>query len=563
MGSNDHPAEVATADLHRYLSVLRRRRSVILATTAAVVVVAVGLSFRQPDVYRASVQLLLRSTASENLVGNRTAPDSQRQLTNEIGVIESDVVRMAVETDTGRRIPKDAVSARVATEGSDIIRLTAESGTAAGAAELANAYARTYVEWRRQQRVDDLLAAGGEIQARIDGLQASLDQASAPLKDLDRRLSTENLVDARRALIEERAALADQLDPQLGRLEEQLAFHQRQLDELQLTAKLAESGGLQVMSQAAPPERASSPRPERAGLVALAVGVMLGLALALVFEFFDDSIKDRGDLELASGGLPVLAAIPKVRRGQREVLFPVEEPHSNVAEAYRLLRTSLSFFSSEGPIRIVQVTGAGAGEGKTTTAANLAVALAQAGQRVVAVSCDLRRPRLHEFFDAPNDSGLTSALAGHTSVSQLLQKVAADDGLRLLASGPTPPNPSELLGSRRAEQAIEAVADLADVVVVDCPPVLPVTDALLVSQLVDATLFVAAANLTSKRQVRRAVGLLRQSGAPIVGTVLTEVTGEDAYGYEAGYWSERPKGKRGRKGRRPSSGADLPAASSR
>ena len=141
--------------------------------------------------------------------------------------------------------------------------------------------------------------------------------------------------------------------------------------------------------------------------------------------------------------------------------------------------------------------------------------------------------------------------------------MAADDGLRLLTSGPPPPNPSELLGSRRTAEAIEAVADLADVVVVDCPPVLPVTDALVVSQLVDATLFVAATNVTSKRQVRRAIELLRQSGAPIVGTVLTEVTGEEAYGYESGYWSQRPKRMRGPKARRPPSGADIPAASSR
>ena len=564
MAFNDHPAEVATADLRRYLSVLRRRRLVILATTAAVVVVAVALSFRQPDVYRASVQLLLRSTASENVVGNRPAPDSPRQLTNEIEVIESDIVRMAVEDATDRRIPRDAISARVATEGSDVIRLSAEGGTATEAAILANAYARTYADWRRQQRVDELLAAGAEIQGRIEGLRTRLDQASAPLKDLDGQLSTVQSPQARTALIEERAALAEQLESQLRPLEEQLEFHQRQLDELQVSAKLAESGGLQVLSQAVPPERAASPRPERAGLVALAVGLMLGLALAFIFEFFDDSIKDRAELELASGGLPVLAAIPKVRRGQRELLFPLEEPRSNVAEAYRALRTSLSFFSAEAPVRIVQVTSARAGEGKTTTVANLALALAQAGQRVVAVSCDLRRPRLHEFFDATNDAGLTSALIGRATVTELLQKVAADDRLRVLASGPLPPNPSELLGSRRTEQAIEGVASLADMVVVDCPPVLPVTDTLVVSRLVDATVVVAAANVTSKRDVRRTVDLLRQAGAPIVGTVLTEVTGEEEYGYEAGYWYQAPKRSSGRNARRPPSPEpNLPAASSR
>ncbi|MDQ4088858.1 MAG: polysaccharide biosynthesis tyrosine autokinase [Actinomycetota bacterium] len=560
-----HPAELATADVRRYLSVLRRRRRVILVTTAAVVVVAVALSFQQESVYRSSVQLLLRPTASEDVVGNPAGTNSQRELSNEIQVIESDVVRKAVEDSTGRRIEKDAVSARVATEGSDVIELSATAADADDAATLANAYARIYVDWRRQQRVEDLLAAGTEIQTRIDGLRARRSQTSAPLDDLDRRLSTENSSEARAALIEQRAALADQLESQLAPIEEQLEFHQRQLDELQLTAKLAESGGLQVLSQAVPPDRAESPRPERDGLVALAVGLLLGLALAFTFEFFDDSIKDRADLERASGGLPVLAAIPKIRRGRREILFPLEEPTSNVAEAYRTLRTALTFVFAEGPIRTLQVTSAAAGEGKTTTVASLAVSLAQAGQRVCAVSCDLRRPRLHEFFGARNEMGLSSALVGQASATELLQPVAADDRISLLSSGPIPPNPSELLGTRRTEEVIQAVAGVVDVAVLDCPPVLPVTDALVVSRLVDATLLVAAANLTSKRQVRRAMDLLRQSGAPIVGTVLTDVTGEDAYGYEEGYAQQRPRRSGGRRQSRraPTTEPDLRAASSR
>ncbi len=141
--------------------------------------------------------------------------------------------------------------------------------------------------------------------------------------------------------------------------------------------------------------------------------------------------------------------------------------------------------------------------------------------------------------------------------------MAADDKISLMASGPIPPNPSELLGTRRTEQVVHAVTSRVDVVVLDCPPVLPVTDALVLARLVDATVLVAAANLTSKRQVRRAVDLLRQSGAPIVGTVLTEVTGEDVYGYDEGYWTPKPKRNGGGRAtrRQPSSEPDVRAAS--
>ncbi|MFN2502612.1 MAG: CpsD/CapB family tyrosine-protein kinase, partial [Pyrinomonadaceae bacterium] len=243
------------------------------------------------------------------------------------------------------------------------------------------------------------------------------------------------------------------------------------------------------------------------------------------------------------------------------ILFPLEEPSSKVSEAYRALRTSLSFLSAERPVRIVQITSATTGEGKTTVVANLVVALAHAGQRVAAVSCDLRRPWLHQFFLATNEVGLSSALAGQLAATDVLQPVAADGRISLLASGPIPPNPAELLGTRRAEQAIQAIASLVDVVVLDCPPVLPVTDALV---LADATILVAATGVSSKRQVRRAVDVLHQAGAPIVGTVLMDVTGEDTYHYEESYEPPRPRRREGRRqaARASSSEPDLRAASS-
>ena len=539
-----HQLDMATADLRRYLSVLRRRALIICAATAATVAVALALSLSQDPVYRASVELLLRSTPSENIVGNQAAANSQRELTNEVAVVESDVVRKAVEEAADVPIREDAVSASVGAEGSDVIILSVTAETPVDAADLANTYARTYVEWRGRQRAEDLLATARRVQETIEIVRATLDEVSAPLNDLDSQLSNVLGQEERAALIEQRAALAEQLEPQMAPLEDRLDFYRSQLDQLQLTADLAESGGLEVLSEAAPPEDPASPQPRRDGLVALAVGLMLGLALAFAIEFIDDSIRDRGDLERASGGLPVLATIPKTRRRQRETLFPVEEPSSNVAEAYRALRTSLGFLSAERPVRVIQVTSARAGEGKTTMVANLAISLAQGGLRVVAVCCDLRHPRLHHFFGADNKIGLTSALVSHCSADDLLQSVGLNENIHLVASGETPPNPSELLGTRRIEQIIEAVASQADLVILDCPPALPVTDALVVSRMADATLVVAAANRTSKRQLHRTVELLRQSGAPVAGTVLMEVTGEERYGYDQGYWRKSSRNGR-------------------
>ncbi len=549
MASDEPAQDSAAAEFRRYIAVLRRRRMVVFVTAASVVATAILLSFSQTPEYQASVNLLLTATPSEHVVTSPGVADAQRDLVNEVAIIASDVVREAVSKDIGDKIASDAISATLGPEGSDVIRLTATTMSPTSAARLANHYAKAYITWRRAQRANDLLATGEQIQTKLDAQHAALEQASAPLADLDRRIEAAESDAERSALADQRTSVAEQLDNRLRVLQNQLDSSQQQFDELQLTAKLAQSGGIQLLSTARAPAMPASPRPKRDALVALAIGLLLGLAAAFVVEFLDDSIKDKADLESVTGGLPVLALIPKVGRRHRDrALFPPTLPPSNVSEAYRSLRMSLDFIAHERKLRTVQFTSASAGEGKTTTVANLGVSLAQARDRVILVGCDLRRPRLHEYFGAHNRVGLTTALVGNESAAELLQTVSSDERLLLIPSGPVPLNPSELLGTRRAEQVLEAVASRADIVLVDTTPVLPVTDALVVSRLVDATVLVVAANRTSKRQLRRAVELLHQADAPLVGTVLAEVTGEEN-GYKSVYWhDDKPNsGRRKRK----------------
>jgi non-specific protein-tyrosine kinase len=217
------------------------------------------------------------------------------------------------------------------------------------------------------------------------------------------------------------------------------------------------------------------------------------------------------------------------------------EPTSSAAEAYRALRTSIQFLGLERPVRKLQVTSPSAEEGKTTTVANLGVALAAAGQRVVIVCCDLRRPRIHEFFGLSNEVGLTSVLLGRTSAEEACQRVPQLERLSLLASGPLPANPSEILLSSQTAGLLETIQSNADVVLLDCPPVLPITDAAALSPHVDATLVVASADNTSGRVVARALEVLEQVGAPIVGTVLNGVAVDDVYGYAYKYRYYRPE----------------------
>jgi non-specific protein-tyrosine kinase len=169
--------------------------------------------------------------------------------------------------------------------------------------------------------------------------------------------------------------------------------------------------------------------------------------------------------------------------------------------------------------RTFEVTSARPREGRTQTTVNLAVAIARAGQRVIVVDCDLRRPRVHEFFGLPNDVGFTSVLLGEP-LSDALQPIPGVDQLYVLTSGPIPPNPAELLASRRCSEVFDSLQADGTLLLVDTPPLLPVTDAAEVARIVDSVLLVTTARVSTRKRVRQAVQLLRQVGAPLVGTIL-------------------------------------------
>jgi capsular exopolysaccharide synthesis family protein len=204
-------------------------------------------------------------------------------------------------------------------------------------------------------------------------------------------------------------------------------------------------------------------------------------------------------------------------------LITLSNPRSPIAEAYRTLRTNLDFSSLDQPLASMVVTSAGPEEGKSTTLANLAVTTAQAGRRVILVDCDLRRPRLHELFGVGNDQGLTTMVVNEAAMKQPPLQETGVTGLQLLTSGPLPPNPAEILGSRRMAEVIELLTGQADVVFFDAPPVIAVTDAAVLASRVDGVLLVISAGSTKREYVRQAQTLLQKVNARVVGTVLTNV----------------------------------------
>ena len=283
-----------------------------------------------------------------------------------------------------------------------------------------------------------------------------------------------------------------------------------------------------VIDPALTPSSPISPRPRNDLTIGLLLGVFAGIAVALLLEAADRSVTAPAQASEATGR-PVLGNVPRHRHLSSEPLVALEGAGSPGAESYRSLRTAIRFLDAGSPVRTLLVTSATAGEGKTTTAANLAVAFAQSGERVVFVDADLRRPRGAALFGLENERGLTEVLGGSLRLDDALVNVR--ERLFVLPPGTLPANPSELLGSQSMADVLDALSRDADIVIIDSAPSLAVTDAVVLSALVDGTLLVVQWGKTSVDAVSDARAAHTNVNAEIVGVVLNGLrTGRRSYG---------------------------------
>jgi capsular exopolysaccharide synthesis family protein len=266
-----------------------------------------------------------------------------------------------------------------------------------------------------------------------------------------------------------------------------------------------------------------------------ALGLLLGLGVIVLRDVLDNTIK--GPQDFAALDVPVLGVVPFDKRTTKSPVAFRVDPHSARAEAYRQLRTNMQFIDVDNPPRIIAVTSAVSGEGKTTIAINLAVALAETGVRVCLIGADLRKPTLADALGLIGDVGLTTVLIGKAPLESVLQ--SAGPNLLVLTSGPVPPNPSELLVSGHARDIIQHIASQVDFTIIDSAPLLPVTDGAEVAALADATLIVARAGKTTRDQAARSVEALAKVGERPVGVILNMVSrGRNGFEY-GGYYYEQ------------------------
>ena len=299
-------------------------------------------------------------------------------------------------------------------------------------------------------------------------------------------------------------------------------------------------------------------------LTAAGIGFVMAASAAYVLEYLDDTIKTATDIE-KQASLPTLAGIAKIKANAEDSRsITIRQPRSPVAEAFRVLRTSIQYSSVDDPARLLLVTSSTPQDGKSTISANLAVVLAQAGHKVLLIDADLRLPSQHELFTLPNTRGLTSLLLNFDRTNKDEQVEVLLNGdmhktsverLQVLTSGPIPPNPSELLGSVKMQELLNQLLKQYDYVVLDSPPVLSVTDAVVLSTKVDATLLVVRSHKSRKGSVRQAVQQLQDVDANLIGCVLNALPRRGAdystyHYYKDAYSSTDMTSKQGKKDKR-------------
>ena len=498
-------------DLRQALAVVWLRKWSILAITLLTVGVALLLSSRQPPIYESQTRILITPVTG---IGTDSVEIQEPNLATEAELIQSvSVAEIVAENLEIAGPPRELLGNLSVDQPSDteILEVAYRHPEPVIAQRRATAFARAYIEYRTRTVIEAIQQSAGAIEGQIDVYSRQLDGIESQLDGMS------------------------ETDPRRDNLETEVSFIRMQILQLHLDAvglvSLPEEVSVgRVIQPAATPGSPVSPNHVVNGLFGLFAGLGLGTGIAFLRDRLSERLRSSEEAETYLEA-PVLAAIPRVtswRRRKEPFLVTAVQWRSPAAEGYRVLRTNVLSAASALGVKSIAVTSPHAGEGKSATVANLGVVLARAGKRVTLVSGDLRRPRLHGFFKRDAQPGLIEVLAGRITLAAALQEVTlpthgfdtSTASLRLLPSGRVPDDPTELITSEAMGRVLRELEDMSDIVLIDLPPVLPVTDALVVAALTKNVLLVIGPKANTRPAIASARQQLDRAGARILGGVL-------------------------------------------
>lgn len=514
------PSPEESVDLRDYLAVLRRRAVLLLVVIVGFTGLSIAYSFTRVPVYTAQSEVLVLPASSST----QFRPDQLVSIDTEARLVRSAQVASLARDTLGWQTPLPALLKQTRVETTPdtlVLDIFFTDGDPAKAAAGADAFADAYLSYKRER------AEAADIETR-QGIQDQIDELQRQRNQLDRKISQ----------LASGSTDYEEAQQERDGVNGQIAVFTSQLASIPPVA-----GPGEVILPAATPLAPSSPKHPVNIAMGLFLGVFMGVVLAFVRDRIDERITGRADLE-ATIDAPILVSIPRVagwkKRGPR-MLVAEQQPRSPAAEAYRTLRTSVMAMNRQRDCRVFAIVSPMPGEGKSSTAANLAVTLAQTDKRVLLISADIRQPSLHLYFRVPNEIGLTDVLLGEVPLEEATR--ALSPNLWFISSGRPSVRSGELLQSHRMMELIPLQRERFDFVIIDCPPVLGLADTLAIAPFVDAVLMVARAELSKRSAIIHAVDQLYQVGAPVLAGVLNDApisrrSGSYGYGYGYGYGAE-------------------------
>ncbi|MDI6832169.1 MAG: polysaccharide biosynthesis tyrosine autokinase [Actinomycetota bacterium] len=546
-------------ELKDYINVIIARKWVIVGVTALVVFAALLFSLLQKPVYESRVMILADinragESASDSLIsfafndpnlfiqtqaeiiGTMTMARSVRDR------LEYDYEEAAYDREEGKevyipeRIPtaeelRDSVKVERA-QNTNVFEIAVSNRDPLLARDAAQAYAEEYILNRQLSAIKQISDARKEVWNRITELETQIADIAQEAKQYTR----------------------ENIPPELEAEASQAVSLWATLYEKYMSLRIAEAlqqRGLEII-EPAEAGRKVSPRTTRNGILALFLGLILGVGLAFLVDYLDDTLKTREDFERGYGASIIgeIASATFVGEEEREVVY-FTQPESTAAEGYRNLRTNLQFLNLDGSTRLIMVTSASPEEGKTSVSANLGAALSEMGRRVLVVEADLRRPVLDRFLVEKRDKGLTSVIMGAASLDETVV-TTGNENFHVLMSGPKPPNPAELVSSQAMQELLRRLREEYDYVIVDAPPVLAVSDAIAMAPMMDGVLVVASHGIANRDGARHTMELLSKVETRVLGVVINnvEMTGRYGYGYYAPYYYYSYGGEGGERARR-------------
>ncbi len=515
-------------ELRHYLSVVRRRPLAIAIPTLIGLALGILIGGMTPATYTSTAEVIAQVTspASVLAVGGEGAGASETA--TEVAVMGSEAVR----TEVRNRVGHDVEVAIETDPDSRVSRLTVEGENAEQVQQDAQAYAETYVQLRQGQLAALMAAGTTQVQNDIAAIDTQINDLATPIAEFDAEIGVTYDSVIRNGLENQRQQLITQRDS----LNTRRTTLIERLDLLRLAQTVNPTFGVQVLGPASEPEKLGGPGRIGFAVAGAGLGFLLGLVVAFVREHFDDRLVSKQSFEAASG-VPVIGMLPRVRGMERGAGVVAELPGSPTAvEAFRRLRTSVQLALGESGTGEMLIASADARDGRTMTAANLAVTLAAADCSVVIIDGNLRRPWLYEVFSISNDIGLSSVLSGSASLSDAVQSLYPT--LAVLTAGPPVADPASLLSGSAMQEVLNTLAREVDYLIIDGPPLLPVSDGVLLAQMVDGVVLVARSGRTRTSHINAAMDLLRDARAPMLGAVLNGVSSRSV---AAPYEDSRPK----------------------